>query len=250
MDERADGRERVVELVAHDADDLLPDFHFLALQLRRQALDDDQAVLLRVQLEAAVDDAEGLFLAARARAPATSASSSASSARASARSRTRAVLQREACEPLAPPEELARGGVGVGDALTLVDQQDRHRRSLQQRVEEELALVDLVSLGAERPRAGCRGRRDPPARHRAPRSGRRNRSPGSSGPRRSRPAACPSRAGTPGRPPHRRGIPTTRPARHDRGRPAERRRHGAGAPRPPGRARRRTPAQLRAGPRG
>ena len=86
-----------------------------------------------------------------ARAPAARASSSASRARRiGSEHGLEQVLERPAGEPLQLPEELARGGVGVGNALPLVDEQDRHRRSLEKRLEEQLALVDLVSFAAQR----------------------------------------------------------------------------------------------------
>ena len=66
------------------------------------------------------------------------------------RARQEEVPKRAAGQPLRLTEEPARGGIGVGHALPFVHQQDRHRRSLQERVEEELPLVDLIALPPER----------------------------------------------------------------------------------------------------
>ena len=62
MHEGADGRERVVHLVAHDADDLAPGLQLLAAHVAREGLHDDEAVPLRVEVEGAHGDPPGLLL--------------------------------------------------------------------------------------------------------------------------------------------------------------------------------------------
>src|SRR5207245_1234887 len=47
------------------------------------------------------------------------------------------------------PEEVARGAVGVGYPIPGVGENDRHGSRLEDGVEQELALVDLVALGAQ-----------------------------------------------------------------------------------------------------
>jgi hypothetical protein len=61
MEEGADRRHGVVDLVVDDPDRLLPDPDLLAAQLRRQALEQDQPVRLRVDPEDALADVEGLL---------------------------------------------------------------------------------------------------------------------------------------------------------------------------------------------
>ena len=62
MDERADRRERVVHLVAHEPDHLLPDLHLAPAQLGREALDEDQHVAPSIEMEDAPDRAVGLVV--------------------------------------------------------------------------------------------------------------------------------------------------------------------------------------------
>src|SRR5207344_2063695 len=62
MRERADRRERVVELVRDHADHLLPDRDFLRRHFARELLEEQQAVRLAVQRERAVADVEDFGL--------------------------------------------------------------------------------------------------------------------------------------------------------------------------------------------
>ena len=64
VSQRADRGERVVELVRDDADDLLPDDHFLRRQLAGQLLEEHQLVRLSIEDEAAPGEMVDLGLAA------------------------------------------------------------------------------------------------------------------------------------------------------------------------------------------
>jgi hypothetical protein len=64
MRERGQRRQRIVQLVADDADDLLPGLHFLAPQFGGQLAQQQQFVLAAVQAEVAARQVVDLFLLA------------------------------------------------------------------------------------------------------------------------------------------------------------------------------------------
>ena len=146
--ERADGRERVVELVAHHADGALPDLDLLAPQLGRQALDEVEHVRLHVEVEHAARGPVGLLLALAAHGE----------ERVARRVERLAQLAPAAGEHLGDhaalqacprAQQVAGRAVAVDDAAVAVLQDDADGRALQDGVEQQLALVDVVPLGAQ-----------------------------------------------------------------------------------------------------
>ena len=63
MKERADRRDAVVDLVVHDPDRLLPDGDLLPPELRREPLEQDEAMPLRIQMKDTLADVEDLVAA-------------------------------------------------------------------------------------------------------------------------------------------------------------------------------------------
>src|SRR5437763_891843 len=142
VEERADRREGVVQLVVEHADGALPHLDLLPPQLRREAVGDPEQVRAAVEVERppgqmvrlAADGEEGVALLAEGVAQRGGAAEE--------------LVEEAALEALAGREELARRAVGVDDAPRLSGEDDGQRRRLQHGLEEELALQRLVALRA------------------------------------------------------------------------------------------------------
>ncbi len=147
--ERGDRRERVVQLMADDADHPLPGRHLLARELAGHAADQAQPVRPALQAELALRKVEG-FLAA--------VDGEAEEAVLAAGQRLlhgggQLLAQRmevAADQAAALGQQLARGNVGDDDALLHVGQQQGHGRVLHDGVEQQLALGQVLALFAQR----------------------------------------------------------------------------------------------------
>src|ERR1051326_3849437 len=147
VEERADGRDGVVDLMVDDADRFLPDLDFLPAQLRGQALDEDEAQLERVETERPLRNVKRLFLFGRNDDEAVAAGRERVAHRLGELFEERRVAL--AVDARAAGEELARGDVRVDDAIGGVDEKDRDGRALQDRVEKQFLLIDIRALRAQ-----------------------------------------------------------------------------------------------------
>ena len=144
--QRRDRRQRVVELVADHADHLLPGRALPGAQLARQAAQQRTAGARgRCRRNAAAREVEDLLFVARARRR-TGRRRRARSPRAAPRARPRASREADAFEPAAAVRQLARGEVAVDDVAAGLDQHHRDRRVLHHRVEQQLALEQVLAL--------------------------------------------------------------------------------------------------------
>jgi len=146
--ERRDRRQRVVQLVADDADHALPGRHLLARQFTRHAAEQLQPVRPALQPESALRPVEGFFAAVE-----RGAEESVVACRHRLAQRRRRLLQQQ-CEvrafeaaPLA--QQMARRDVGVDHTFAGVDQQQRHRRVLHHGVEQQFTLFEVLALFAQ-----------------------------------------------------------------------------------------------------
>ncbi|EEF22579.1 conserved hypothetical protein, partial [Ricinus communis] len=157
MGQRRQWRQRVIQFVADDADDLLPRLHLLPAQFHRQLAQQQQLVLAAVQLEAAAREVVDVFLV-DVGVGGPRGEQAVAAARQRVQQRRRGVGQNLAelvsFQPAALIQQLARGDVGIGDRPGLADQQHGHRRVLHHGVQQQLALDQVEALLAQY-RAEC-----------------------------------------------------------------------------------------------
>ena len=142
MRKRGDRRERVIQLVRDDANDLFPDRDFLRRHLARQLLEQQQPVRLAVQRERPIADVKDFSLGTFGHRE----------------KRIHPALDgiahrlRRASEDLSefqaldlPPgaEELPCGDVAEDDRVVRVSQHQCKRRRLHDGIEQELALIEV-----------------------------------------------------------------------------------------------------------
>src|SRR4051812_1517302 len=134
--------------MADDADDLLPGRDFLTRQLAREPLQLVERVRLALQLERALREVECLLLVLELHAEKPVAA-----ARDRARQRLGRVreddIEQLAVHRASAVEQLARGDVRVDDMSALLDERERSRRVLHDRVEQKLALEQVLALLAQ-----------------------------------------------------------------------------------------------------
>ena len=148
MRQRAHRRQRVVQFVAHHPDGLLPRRRLLPRQFVRDPFDDHEPMRHRVQVKGADEDAIALFLSILVpRHQAVLAASQGSLQ--CGRCQLHEFREQAAIQACGAVEHAAARGVGKDDALALVEQQDRHRRALQQRVEQQLPLDQFGAFLAQ-----------------------------------------------------------------------------------------------------
>src|SRR5512146_1692236 len=140
--QRSDRRQRVVELVTHDTDQLLPDTDFLPGELARDSLEQIEAMSLALQQKRALCQAKGLLDAfdlhlEQAVAPGLDGAPQ------------RCGRLRDECgeilteEAAARADEMPRREVRESDPAMAVDQNQGDGRVLGNRVEQPLALHEL-----------------------------------------------------------------------------------------------------------
>ena len=134
--------------MAHDANDLAPRVELLAAHVARGRFDHDETVPLGVEVEGTDGDPPRLLFAAR-HAAGDGGVFSGEERFAEDCGRHLDLGESEADEAAAPREHPPRGPVRVDDAILPVQEEDRHRRALEDGIEEELALEGLAALGAQ-----------------------------------------------------------------------------------------------------
>ena len=147
--QRRHRRQRIVQLVADDADHLLPGLHFLAPQLGRQLAQHEQRLHAAVEPELAARDVPGLFVVVGADGKQAVAAGPHRVAQRLGR-RVQQFVQVVAFEPAPAVELAARRQVGVAHAARGIHQHHRHRRVLHHGVEQQFALHQAQALFAQR----------------------------------------------------------------------------------------------------
>ena len=149
MRQRGDRRQRVVELVADDADHLLPGLHFLPAQFGGELAQKEQFVRLAVEVETAAREVDHLLVVVVAGDVEQRVAAAGDGL---AQCRMRGGHQRvegAAFQALAITEQPPRREVGQHDAPGGIHQQQRHRRVLHHRVQQQLALHQRQPLRAQ-----------------------------------------------------------------------------------------------------
>ena len=155
MRQRGDRRQRVVQLMADHADDLLPGLHFLSSQLIGQQAQQQQLMLAAVEAEMTPCQVIHLFLVVDFVAADREQAIAAALHRYSHLHgcACQQVVETLAFQFPAAVQQLACGHVGEHHpALAIAagsDQQHRHRRVLHHRVQQQFALHQSLSLFAQ-----------------------------------------------------------------------------------------------------
>src|SRR5579883_658737 len=147
--QRGDRRERVVELVTDDPDQLLPDPDFLPGELACDALEQIQAMSPALQQKRSLRQAKGLLDALDLhleQAVASRLDGTPQRLR-SLRDESGEILTEEAA---APAEKMSRSKVRESDPAMAVDQNQCDGGVLGDRIEQPLALHELRALRSQR----------------------------------------------------------------------------------------------------
>ena len=148
MCQRGNRRQRIVQLVADDADHPLPRGHFLPRQLARHAPEQMQPMRPPLQPECPLRQVEGFLAAIHVDAEQRVL---AAAHRVAQRPRRLRQQRREiqTVQAAAFVEQVSRGNVGVDDAPNRVGQHQRHRGVLHHGIQQQLALHQVLALFAQ-----------------------------------------------------------------------------------------------------